>query len=139
MTTEQLLTTLPSGEMKITGYDGKEYALRFGWLSRLQLESIYGPALANIKEEKDDAMIIANVVLSGLLAKSSNQVSKDIAREDLFTILDDMGEERVKQAYEAGMHALGFTQRILGLSPEDVKRLGEEAVKSQAKQTGKAS
>lgn len=123
------LILAPTGEIRKTGLSGRVYVFGFGWLARLHLEQFYGSGLAGIGDEANEADLIANVLLCGMKTKPANNLPADFSREQMYALLDDLTEEDVKQVWEAGKYGLGFTSRLLGISPEDVAKLAAEAVK----------
>lgn len=139
MTTAEILAAAPTGEIRKTGHSGRVYVFGFGWMARLQLESAYGSGLLLIDEEPDEARLIANVLMAGLKTRKANNLPDGFDREQMYELLDDLKEDDVKQVWEVGKHALGFTQRLLGISPEDVKKLATQAVAAQSQPTGTPS
>lgn len=131
------LVKAPNGQITVEGYDQQKYHFRYGWLARLELEKIYDGDLSRFGAETDYGVTVSNVLLAGLRTVKANNLPADFSREQLYATLDNIGEDKVKQVYEIGMHALGFIMRILDVSEEDVKRLAEAAV--SAPPTGEES
>lgn|GEM_PF-5188067 len=124
-------TVLPTANGEIIKTAGKRtLTFKFGWLSRLLLEKIYGPELAGAKTDTDDSFI-ANVLMCGLKARAKeNNVSDDFTKEDMYGLLDDLSEADVQELWDAAKHSLGFINRLLGLSEEDVKLLAQAALEN---------
>jgi hypothetical protein len=129
---QKALALSTDGRIVKEGRSERKYIFKFGWGSRLQLESMYGKGLTGIEEDESQYDIVANMLMAGLKAERANNLVADFGREQMFDVLDDLSESDIEDVYLVARHSLGFINRLLIGSPEEIDKLTQRALENQS-------